>query len=70
MGSSQFRCRRCGSHEIHPSRSRNLLEKYLLPLLRFRPVRCGHCLRRRYCFTHQIRRKDRVCAMMPPPEAG
>ena len=48
MGPKIFLCRECGNLEGFRSRPRNLLEKYLLPVLGFQPVRCGDCCRRFY----------------------
>jgi hypothetical protein len=53
MNSTEFHCWRCGSDEICRSRSRNLLEKYLLPLFRLSPVRCANCYKRSYRFKFQ-----------------
>ena len=38
-----FKCRNCGSIGGHVSRPRTFGERYILPLLFLRPVRCGHC---------------------------
>ena len=43
---SEFRCTHCGSDAGYQSRPRNLLEKYVAPVLCLRPVRCGDCYRR------------------------
>ncbi len=43
-----FRCRDCGSVEGYCSRPRNVIEKYMLPVLGLRPVRCPDCYRRSY----------------------
>lgn len=48
MASSKIQCRQCGAYQVYRSASRNLAEKYLLPALLLRPVRCGHCFRRSY----------------------
>ncbi len=48
MVSKLFQCEDCGSFEGYRSRPRTLSEKYLLPLLLLRPVRCGDCFRRCY----------------------
>jgi hypothetical protein len=48
MLSRQFHCARCGSFVGYRSRRRGWLEKYLLPPLLLRPVRCGDCFRRTY----------------------
>jgi hypothetical protein len=55
-------CRDCGSELGFRSRRRNFAERYLLPLLLLKPVRCGECFRRDYrlIFT-------RVCDRMPEP---
>jgi hypothetical protein len=46
--SCQYRCRRCGSYKGYSSRSRNFIEKFLIPLLLLRSARCGNCFRRSY----------------------
>jgi hypothetical protein len=43
-----FECRDCGGLNGYRSRPRNFSEKFLLPLLFLRPVRCGDCFRRTY----------------------
>jgi hypothetical protein len=48
MVRKQFQCRDCGSVEGYRSRPRNFVEKYVLPALYLRPVRCGDCFRRSY----------------------
>jgi hypothetical protein len=53
MGPRRFQCRRCGSGEGYRSRSRNLFEKYVLPVFLLRPVRCGQCYRRSYRWVFQ-----------------
>lgn len=42
----EFRCRDCGCDVAYQSRPRNLTEKYLLPALRLRTIRCADCFRR------------------------
>jgi len=41
-----FECLKCGGFNGHRSRPRNFTEKYILPLLFIRPVRCHDCSRR------------------------
>ncbi len=41
-----FECQNCGSFNGYSSRPRSFTEKYILPLLFLRPVRCGDCFRR------------------------
>jgi len=41
-----FQCVDCGSIEGYRSRPRNLIEKYILPVLGLRLVRCSDCFRR------------------------
>jgi hypothetical protein len=48
MLSRAFQCRDCGSFDGYRSRPRSFSEKYLLPLLFLRPVRCADCFRRYY----------------------
>jgi len=43
-----FQCHDCGSFEGYLFRHPATTEKYLLPLLLLRPVRCGDCFRRCY----------------------
>jgi hypothetical protein len=43
-----FQCKDCGSVQGYRSRPRNSIEKYLLPALFLRPVRCADCFRRSY----------------------
>lgn len=44
----RFRCEDCGGVNGYRSRPRSLTERFLLPLLFLRPVRCGGCFRRSY----------------------
>jgi hypothetical protein len=48
MLDKQFHCQDCGSLEGYRSRPRNFTEKYILPALFMRPVRCADCFRRTY----------------------
>jgi len=48
MLSKLFHCTDCGSSDGYRSRPRNFTEKYILPLLFLRPVRCSDCYRRCY----------------------
>jgi hypothetical protein len=48
MPSKFFYCRECGGFTGFRSRPRSFTEKYLLPLMFHRPVRCGNCFRRSY----------------------
>ena len=41
-------CRDCGSEVGFRSRRRTLTERYILPLILLKPVRCGECFRRDY----------------------
>jgi len=43
-----FQCRDCGSVEVYRSRPRNVVEKYVLPVLGLQTVRCSDCYRRSY----------------------
>jgi len=47
---SKFHCPTCGSEVAYRSRQRTITERFLLPLLLLRPVRCGGCYRRKYVF--------------------
>ena len=51
MMRKSFQCRDCGSVEGYRSRPRNVVEKYVLPVLRLRPVRCADCFRDTYMFS-------------------
>ena len=44
----EFRCRNCGAQEAYRSRPRGFIEKYGLPLLLLRAVRCERCYHRSY----------------------
>ena len=48
MLSKQFRCSDCGGLDGFRSRPRTFTEKYILPILLLRPVRCVDCFRRKY----------------------
>jgi hypothetical protein len=43
-----FQCVDCGSVEGYRSHPRNVIEKYILPVLGLQTVRCGDCFRRSY----------------------
>jgi hypothetical protein len=38
-----FECQNCGGFNGFSSRPRSFAEKYILPMLFLRPVRCGDC---------------------------
>lgn len=42
----EFRCQDCGSNIAYESRPRTVVEKYILPVFRFKMVRCADCFRR------------------------
>jgi len=44
----EFHCRGCGGEEAYRSRPRGLFERFLLPLLLLRAVRCERCYHRSY----------------------
>jgi hypothetical protein len=46
--SRAYLCCDCGSEVGFRSRRRSLTERYLLPFLLLKPVRCGECFRRDY----------------------
>lgn len=48
MLSKSFQCRDCGSVDGYRSRPRTFTERFLLPVLFLRPVRCADCFRRSY----------------------
>jgi hypothetical protein len=66
-----YLCRDCGSELGFRSRRRNFAERYLLPLLLLKPVRCGECFRRDYrlIFT-PVRDRMPEPAKMPPAKQG
>jgi hypothetical protein len=43
-----YRCDDCGSKTGYRSRRRTWSERFILPLLLLRPVRCAECFRRDY----------------------
>ena len=43
-----YRSHDCGSTEGFRSRRRSLVERFILPVMLLRPVRCGECFRRDY----------------------
>jgi len=43
-----YRCDDCGSEAGFRSRRRTWAERFILPLLLLRPVRCAECFRRDY----------------------
>jgi len=45
---SAYRCSDCGSETGFRSRRRTWSERFVLPLLLLKPVRCGECFRRDY----------------------
>lgn len=66
MPTKPFQCRDCGSHNGYRSRSRTLAEKYLLPVLLLRPVRCAECFRREYTWLFiQVRVREREAPALP-----
>ena len=46
MFANRFRCPDCGSTQAYRSRRRTFLERYFLPFLLLRPLRCANCFRR------------------------
>lgn len=54
-----YRCRDCGSEAGFRSRRRTFTERFILPLLFLRPVRCGECFRRDYRLTF-VQVRDRL----------
>jgi hypothetical protein len=55
----RYRCRDCGREVGFRSQPRNSIERYILPLLLMRPVRCAECFRRDY---RLIFTRVRVCS--------
>jgi len=70
--SSSYSCPDCGNNVGFRSRPRTFTERYLLPLLLLRPVRCGHCFRRDYrlIFTAVRERLSDVPRSLPVKPAG
>ncbi len=69
--SRSYQCRDCGSDVGFRSRRRTFIERFLLPLLFLRPVRCGECFRRDYrlIFTRvedRFSSSSRLIAVKPP----
>jgi hypothetical protein len=62
-----YRCPDCSSEIGFRSRRRTFTERYLLPLVLLRPVRCGECFRRDYrlIFTPVQHRLSDTPKMMP-----
>jgi hypothetical protein len=62
---TEFQCRDCGSGVAFRSRRRSLVERYIMPLLLLKPVRCGECFRREYSlvFTEVKQRLSEVSRM-------
>jgi hypothetical protein len=48
MFARQFHCHDCGSDEGYRSRPKTFMEKYVLPAVGMKPVRCADCFRRTY----------------------
>jgi len=66
-----YRCRDCGSEMGFRSRRRTFTERYLLPLLLLRPVRCAECFRRdyRWIFT-TVHERSHAARIMPMKESA
>ena len=62
-----YRCHDCGSEIGFQSRRRTVTERFILPLLLLKPVRCGECFRRDYrlIFTPVRERFSDVSRIMP-----
>jgi hypothetical protein len=45
---SKYHCRDCGGSDAYRSRRRTLIERYVLPFLLLKPVRCVKCFRKTY----------------------
>jgi hypothetical protein len=67
-----YECHDCGGEIGFRSRPRNLLERFVLPLLLLQPVRCGDCFRRDYrlIFTKVRPRLSDIPKMMPGKETA
>jgi hypothetical protein len=65
--SSSYHCPDCGSKIGFQSRRRTFSERYLLPFVLLRPVRCGECFRRDYrmIFTPVHQRLSDTTRMVP-----
>ncbi len=66
----QFRCRDCSSEIGFRSRRRTFFERYVLPLVLMKPVRCGECFRRdyRWIFTPVRDRLSQISRITPAGE--
>jgi hypothetical protein len=65
----EFHCDDCGSETGFRSRGRTFSERYLLPILLLRPVRCAECFRRDYrlIFTPVKERMPEAIKKLPVP---
>jgi hypothetical protein len=65
--SRDYVCPDCGNNEGFRSRPRSVAERFVLPLLLLRPVRCGNCFRRDYrpIFLHVRKRLSEVPRDLP-----
>jgi len=66
-----YRCDDCGSETGFRSRRRTWSERFILPLLLLRPVRCAECFRRDYrmIFT-RVRDRVMVAPMIVPGKSS
>ena len=46
-------CPHCGSRDVHRSHSRGIIERRILRMLHFYPLRCDYCDRRFYVWAFQ-----------------
>ena len=53
----EFHCRGCGGHDAYQSRPRGFFERYLLPVIFLRPVRCDRCYLRSYVLRTVVARE-------------
>ena len=69
MFTSGYRCQDCGGVEAYDSRRRSWFEKFLLPVLLMKPVRCAHCYRRTSASLFTRVRPHTIRPVVPPRAA-
>jgi len=72
---AEFYCRGCGGHDAYQSRPRNFFERYLLPVVFLRPVRCDRCYLRSYVLRTVVARERALpgtkgLESQPPPNSN
>jgi hypothetical protein len=66
-----YHCSDCGCEVGFRSRRRTFMERYLLPLVLLKPVRCGECFRRDYrlIFTQVKNRLSEASGLILAPKS-